>query len=240
MLAFIGNGSAFNTKRGNNGAFMKEDTQLFLIDCGSSTFHRLVEKGVLEGVEEVTVLITHLHPDHVGSLGDLIFYSYFKLQPAFTSKVNVMAPAAIMDDLRSLLKAVGVTEEQHTLTTIEGEAREVSLCGVKKVEPVNVEHARELDCFGYILQLERERIYYSGDANMIPTAVLTQLERGELQAVYQDCCKADYEGNVHLSLRALDELIEPNHRKRVWCMHLDEGFSIEEAKELGFQVVEAI
>jgi len=36
MLKFIGSGSAFNTKLGNNSAYYKEGNQMLLIDCGSN------------------------------------------------------------------------------------------------------------------------------------------------------------------------------------------------------------
>jgi len=51
MLSFICTGSAFNTKLGNNSAYVKAGTTLFLIDCGSTTFQRLIDKGILDGVE---------------------------------------------------------------------------------------------------------------------------------------------------------------------------------------------
>ena len=57
-------------------------------------------------------------------------------------------------------------------------------------------------------------------------------------SIYIDTCKVDYEGNVHISLRKLTELIEPHHHYKIWCMHLDEAFDREEEAELlGFNVV---
>ena len=80
MLRFIGTGSAFHTRLGNNSAYIKEKDRLLLIDCGGMVFHRLKESGLLEGITELYILITHPHPDQVGSLGDLLFYAYYKLQ----------------------------------------------------------------------------------------------------------------------------------------------------------------
>ena len=73
MLKFIGSGSAFNTKLGNTSAYYKIGHQMLLIDCGSNIFHRIKEHNLLEGIEDIHVLITHTHADHVGSLADLIF-----------------------------------------------------------------------------------------------------------------------------------------------------------------------
>lgn len=83
-LKFLGIGSAFNTELGNTSAFIKENNSLFLIDCGGTVFSKLQELKILEGVKKVYIAITHSHPDHVGSLGDLIFYSYYTLKATVT------------------------------------------------------------------------------------------------------------------------------------------------------------
>ena len=77
MLNFIGTGSAFNTELGNTSAFVKKNNSLLLIDCGGTVFHRFQELNIFEGLENLYIIITHTHPDHVGSLGEVIFYSYY-------------------------------------------------------------------------------------------------------------------------------------------------------------------
>lgn len=82
-----------------------------------------------------------------------------------------------------------------------------------------------------------EDVFYSGDATntYFKNNVVGKLNHFDI--LYVDTCKADYEGNVHLSLRELTELIPKKYRHKVWCMHLDEGFVREEAEALGFNVV---
>ncbi|MDK2600591.1 MBL fold metallo-hydrolase [Bacillus stercoris] len=106
MLNFIGTGSAFNTKLGNNSAFIKKDNSLFLIDCGSTTFSRLKETGLLEDVEKVFVLLTHTHADHVGSLGDLILYGYYSMGKLGVPNVSVYSPFSL--NIKNLLYMQGV------------------------------------------------------------------------------------------------------------------------------------
>ena len=77
MLKFIGTGSAFNTKLGNTSAYIKDNNTLLLIDCGELTFARILSLNLLDDVNEVHIAITHTHPDHIGSLGSLIFYCFF-------------------------------------------------------------------------------------------------------------------------------------------------------------------
>ena len=81
MLKFLGIGSCFNFDMGNTSAYYidnKEKTML-LFDCGETVFSELGKKGLLSDLEKATVIITHLHSDHVGSLPSLIFYFHYVL-----------------------------------------------------------------------------------------------------------------------------------------------------------------
>ncbi|MGP7817673.1 MBL fold metallo-hydrolase [Niallia sp. 01092] len=238
MLHFIGCGSAFNTQLGNNAAFIKKGNSLFLIDCGSSTFERFQRSGLLKGVEQVYILLTHTHPDHVGSLGDLIFFGYYVMGNLAEPSVTVLAPNKLK--IQHLLKGMGVEENIYTFIPFEKNGRIRCNDFHLQYEAVSVTHVKELSCFGYIIHFENKTIYYSGDANSIPPEILDRLHDGEFDFFYQDTCKADYKGNVHLSLRKLNELVTQEFRDKVYCMHLDEGFKKAEANKLGFHVVKSI
>lgn len=236
MLNFIGCGSAFNTKLGNNSAYIKEGKKLFMIDCGSNTFDRLVNSDILDGVERIYVLLTHTHPDHVGSLGDLIFYGYYSMPSPSKPNVTVLAPFDLQID--HLLRSMGVERHLYGLIGFGTGGHVGDSSGFKvRFESVEVEHVKELKCYGYVIEYKDEKIYYSGDSNMIPFDILYRLHNYEFSKFYQDTCKADYKGNVHLSLRKLDTVIAKEVRDKVYCMHLDKGFVMEEAQELGFNVV---
>ena len=103
-LKFIGTGSAFNTKLGNTSAYIKENNTLLLLDCGELTFDRILSLNLLSDVNEVHIAVTHTHPDHIGSLGSLIFYCYFikKIKQTFHSADN---------DFIRLLEIMGITEK---------------------------------------------------------------------------------------------------------------------------------
>ena len=232
-LKFIGTGSAFNTKLGNTSAYIKENNTLLLIDCGELTFDRIISLNLLSDVSEVHIAVTHTHPDHIGSLGSLIFYCYFikNIKPTFH---------AVNSDFIELLEIMGVTEKHC----------EFDNCAINQfaeIENLNIQllfilnkHVRELTSFGILLLniVTKENAYYSGDSYEIPKSILYGLECGELNCLYQDTCKADYDGNVHLSLGKLVELIPEGLRGKIFIMHTDEGFDFDEAKELGFNVAE--
>ena len=238
MLKFVGKGSAFNTALGNNGAYIKKDNALFLIDCGSVTFDRLKEKGILDDVEEITVLLTHTHPDRVGSLGDLIFYSYYSMGDMGVPKITIYAPKDLYID--KLLQMMGVENELYYLHEMNDISTHIRVLSIKMiVEPVRVQHVKELNCYGYVISYEDETAYYSGDSNDIPRHILKWHNEGEFDYFYQDTSGLDYEGNVHLSFNKLEGLITV-FRQRVYCMHLDPAFDEQAALDVGFNVVQSI
>lgn len=235
MLTFTGTGSAFNVELGNNGVFIKRDKTLFLIDCGSSTFSKLQKNDIFKDVEKIYVLMTHLHPDHAGSLGDLVLYGYYSLGAFAESNVTIIAPSDL--EVCSFLRSTGVVSEFYTHIPLDTTYQIQDETMPIGIESVHVTHVPFLNCYGYVLTLGDECVYYSGDANMIPEDILSRLKENEFTHFYQDTCGAEYPGNVHLPLSDLKELIPEPLRHKVSCMHLDEVFSREEAERLGFNVV---
>jgi len=243
MLKFTGIGSALNTGLGNNTAFIKDRDTLFLIDCGSTTFDRVMRSGLLEGVEHIVVLLTHTHDDHIGSLGGLIAHGYYSMGELMVPNVTVYAPYDLK--IGKILKSMGVEKEVYKLVQFDnanGYPLDHTSGGFQiHFQAVPTRHVPELQCYGYLLTYLGKTIYYSGDSNFISPYILNMHKEGRIDYFYQDTCKADYKGNVHLSLRELEELIRPwDNRDRVYCMHLDKGFDRAEAEGKGFNVVHSI
>jgi hypothetical protein len=54
-----------------------------------------------------------------------------------------------------------------------------------------------------------------GSNGTVPSLLLSMLEKGDFDMVYQDTCGLDYDGNAHLSLRKLREVLSENLRGKV-------------------------
>lgn len=240
MLKFIGNGSAFNVERGNNSAYYIEGNQMLLIDCGSNIFERIIKANLLEGIEHIHVLVTHTHADHVGSLADLILFTYYSHGEFAKPKVTIHSYNRL--GVSSLLKSMGIVIDKHCY--YKQNYRLFNLYNVFNNISFSIfdtEHVEELRSTGFEIVINTSHIYYSGDTTSITYNVdLNAINNQEYDYAFIDTCKADYDGNVHLSLRKLSELIKPEARNRIWCMHLDNGFDVQEAKQLGFNVTKNI
>lgn len=232
MLNFIGRGSAFNTEMGNTSAFVKKNSSLLLIDCGGTVFHRLQELNLLDGLENLYIIITHTHPDHVGSLGEVIFYSYYILKHIPT----IFFPNKEL--IENFLTNIGVSAEMYKLNSIEIIDANDTHLGKFSIEFLPVSHVDKIPAYGFIMRLNEKSFYYSGDANNISVSIVNRIMSGEIDRVYQDTCGLDYLGNNHLSLKKLCSIVQPEFRNKIYCMHLDKHITNEEIRDKGFNVIE--
>lgn len=230
MLNFIGTGSAFNTELGNTSAFIKNNNSLLIIDCGGTVFHRLQELNLFDKLENLYIIITHTHPDHVGSLGEVIFYSYYILK----RRPTIFFPKKEL--IEGFLMNIGVSAEMYKLNSFERIDVNDTQFGKFNIEFLPVSHVDTIPAYGFVMKLNEKLFYFSGDANNISSKVINRILNGEINMVYQDTCGLDYEGNNHLSLRKLCNIVPQEFRYKFYCMHLDKHITEKEIKENGFNV----
>lgn len=227
MLSFVGCGAALYPKLYNSNAYFMLGNDLFLIDCGETAFRQHYMAGHFDGVRSVTVFITHMHTDHIGSLGTLIVYCYLKRGLITT----VVFPES--EKLRQVFDLTGIEPEHYRLfgNYAECEAPKFS------VQPYRVKHHEKMiNAYGLLFDLSGRKFYFSGDAAEIPQPVLNQLLSNEIDQLYQDTSVNDH-GGAHYTLAQLEEAIPPEKRNKVFCMHYDgEFFDIIRSK--GFQTIE--
>lgn len=233
MLNFLGLGSAFNTDLGNTSAYIKINTSLLLIDCGSTVFSKIHSLGLLDGISDIYVIITHTHSDHIGSLSDLIFYSQYILN----QRPTLFFPNRELLDV--ILRCMGVKSEFYNIVDTDKALIENNGLNLE-ISFFTSSHVDTIPSYGIMLKIGDCTIFYSGDSNNISNFVLKSLEEGKIDYLYHDTCAVDYDGNPHLSLERLESYIKPELRHKVYCMHIDSQFDKEKAKSLGFNVVECI
>lgn len=221
MLKFIGIGDAFSTSLGNCSGFYKKDNRLIIIDCGETIFERIKNNNLLEGINKVDIIITHFHSDHVGSLGTLLFY----LDMLEINDKRVIYPNS--KDMNTLLHLFGVEECTYQVLT----PKDVSDF---HIEEVKQEHC-DIDAFGYLMNIDDENIYYSGDTKSIDERVLNKLFNNELDHFYQDV--RIEENDWHMSLGKLNRLVPYEYRNKIECMHLNENLDKSILESNGYRLV---
>jgi len=222
-LSFLGYGAAFYPAFGNTSAYFIIDNVLFILDCGETTFERIYDKVDFKNVDRVYVIITHMHSDHVGSLGSLISYNYC----IFKRRIYVVYPEK---HIIMLLKLMGIDDGFYHYIGCDEELP----CGIK-LQPVKVCHVDNMTSYGYIINDGKNNIYYSGDASMIPADIRERFTNGEIEEIYQDTSSTDKNRNNHCYIGELERMIPSEKRSRVHCMHLDCD-CVDAYKKMGFSV----
>lgn len=221
-LRFLGVGAAFNPAMGNTGAFFARGEDLYLIDCGEQAFARVMRADLFARYPgKVTVLLTHMHADHAGSLGTLCLYADRVLGRTPT----IVHPNAAV---KTLLALMGMEDGRYTLLAALDED------GLRAI-PLSANHVPDIPAYAYLLSDEDGTLYYSGDNGELPPDILARLRSGEIARLYVDTNLTDrpQAQPAHLPFAALCELVEPPLRGRVTLMHFNRDFRAQ-AEQAGF------
>lgn len=233
-LLFLGRGAAFNPKEGNTSAYFIENNQLFLIDCGESIFERIINKKILNNIETINVILTHTHSDHVGSLGSLISYSYYKLH----KPINIVVPNnyKFKRSLKSLLNIFGCKKNKFTF--IDEKNYDNKYKSFEKIRFLRTTHSSNLICYSIIFYTNTGIVFYSGDTNDLNNIIKLISSNNKIDKIYIDTTTENYSGNVHLYIGDLQKVIPKQLKEKIYCMHLNNNDCIKEIKKSKFNIVE--
>lgn len=222
-LQFLGIGAfCYPAFRNTSAYFVYKDNLIFL-DFGETVFETVMKTLDLKAYLHIYIVLTHLHADHVGSLGTVLSYCNCILH----QKPTLVHPQHNVCALLDLLGIVPSFYSYHA--TFQGLVEGVS------IEAVEVQHAGDMRCYGYKIKSENVCLYYSGDASDIPDIVLKDFLSGKIDDIYQDTSTIEGASASHLYYKRLEDLIPIELRKNVHCMHLDCDCR-EMLKEKGFSI----
>lgn len=230
-LNFLGRGSAYNLEEDNTCAYMIRNNTMLLLDCGETAFKKIIKNNILDGVKQIHILITHMHSDHIGSLGSFVGYCNWKYN--IVSNIYFNEPESISEYL-DLLGA----KEGKAFNVYDAEDKKIDFLGLE-FSCIMTKHTKNLNSYSYILKFdEGNDIFYSGDSRETNIDVIPFLKSGNI--IYHDTCLNWGKGCPHTSLKELSERIPEEYRNKVYCMHIDCNELVVKAEELGFNVVEEI
>lgn len=228
---FLGSGAGFYPEAGNTSAYFLTNGHLFLIDCGETVFSELKKRGILNGISDITVVISHLHSDHCGSLSSLIIYCRYALNIPFYLCVP---DGSYREQLKTLLELMGSSDALYRFIS----ERDLHNFGpYDSLHYVPTEHVPCLTCYSFILDSPSGSLFYSAD-----TCSLSPLQHfldnySNITGIFFDVTDADGPGNVHVCLSKVAAAIPAELRNRTFFMHLSSQKCAEKCMDIGFQTV---
>lgn len=233
-LLFLGRGSAFNFSEGNTSAYFIDKNELFLIDCGESIFERIMENKILDNINNINIMITHTHSDHVGSIGSLIMYCYYVIK----KKVNIIISKDCLykDDLIKLIRIFGCTNEMYSI--IDEKELENKYELFSNIRFIKTNHVSQIPSYGIIFDTSNGLIYYSGDTSDLNNIEKIISSNEIIDKIYIDTTSTNTKNNVHVYIEDLNNLIPDYLKNKIYCMHINDEKCIKIAKKYGFNVVE--
>ena len=149
-VTFLGTGSAMPTgDRVQTGLLVTHDDRRLLVDCGSGVLHRLAATNAgYEGVS--TVLLTHLHLDHVADLLPLLKARWL----AGEEHLEVVGPIGTKGLLDALLSVHDYLDGRVDLQVREIVAGETVTVGGFSVESQETRHS--IDGLAYRFAVDAE------------------------------------------------------------------------------------
>ena len=233
-LNFIGRGAAFNPKEGNNSAFFVDNNKLFLIDCGENIFEKLHRHKFIDNFEEINILITHTHSDHIGSLGSLIMYAFFCLN----KKVNIIVPTKgkqIKNNIKNIIQGFGCTNKMFEF--VDDHEYDNNYTQFKNIRYMKTFHQEGLDCYGIMFNTKNGVVYYSGDTTELNNVKMLIKSGLPIDKLYIDTTSANYSGTGHLYVGDVAKCIPEELKNKTYCMHFNNDECIKLAKQFGLNVV---
>ena len=179
-------------------------------------------------------MITHTHPDHIGSLGSLIHYSFYVLH----KPVNIILPvgAKYLSSIEGILKGFGCRKEMYNyISEVEFDNNYKVF---QKIRYVETTHCNELNCYSLIFYTSKGIVYYSGDTDETTTLKKIIDSGNKIDKLYIDTTSVDIFNNAHLYIGVLKKVIPNELKNKVYCMHLNSDDCIKQAETLGYNVVE--
>lgn len=218
-LLFLGNGGPFNYEKDNTSAFYLDEKTMYLFDCGEKIASKIIHYQLLDNLENLVIIITHLHSDHVSSLEPLL--TYLKL---FKQGIKVTVIYPNEEKLKQLLSAYSFNDDVTIISKM--------INNTVSIYPYKTTHIGE--AYSYYFLTKDLKFYYSGDTSAVNKDAVNKLEKGEINYLYHEV--ALFKSAVHTDLDTLSDMIDSSIRHKVYLMHFSDEKTVLESQKRGFNI----
>lgn len=253
-LHFLGYGSGHNPAFGSNSAYIKlPGDGMLLLECGESTLRNILGVRYFYKIKYMTIILSHTHSDHSGSLGTLIPRVYSETG----RPVNLLYGSRRQRrEISGLLVNFGVPKSCYRLMPVSVThklnpylRRELFGGALLVVDMERTQHVKELDCFSITIvqsgdsETATPLIYWSGDTSD-PFGAVAALLMDKKSLVYHEAnsgvgsqhMNIDEFDRILLAAARFDEKLAQKWRRRITLMHLDSDDTYAKAIHMGYNV----
>jgi len=218
-LEFIGIGGAFCPGLGCNCAYIKENKKILFIDFGMDAFAKVIKYNLLDDVEEVYIIVTHFHGDHIGGLFTLVDYCYFNMNIVVRILDNSFT---FTNKLVNLMELTGIESRRFAIK----QKFEFNFDFDVKIEKTS--HSPLLECYSIVFEKDGKKVLYTSDSNDINN-VRKAIKDDSFEKIY---CEVGENSPIHIDYYELKNL----DKAKLILMHFSSEELYEIAKNDGFVV----
>lgn len=233
-LKFLGNGSAFSSTHTTAYFYQKNNDKkdLYIVDLSMRNVSKAI-KLIDDTIENIFVLITHMHDDHCSGIGLFAEYCYIIKNKTV---INLIVHENILIDVHNYMRITGVPKNFYYAIApsyMNNEQRKI----IKEI--VKVPHTKELEdkCFGFVLNIDNTNVIYTGDTSSLLPFKPYITDGSE---IYTEI--TFYPSDVHMNWeREKESIIGLSQKNKVYLMHIDNyGKAIDITKNTKIEIAETI
>jgi ribonuclease BN (tRNA processing enzyme) len=209
-VTLLGTGVGIPQPGRSQAAVLVENDQALLLDCGAGTLLRLDEVGAsLEALD--TVVLTHLHLDHVSDLLALANARYLADMPG----LQVFGPEGT-EIYFKIAKSVYPNLEDMAVAVRE--LLPMDSISLKGFDIFAEEARHSVTALAYRLEAEEKVVVYSGDTEPCPR--MAALADGADLLIHECSFPEPFDVTNHTTPKKLGSMIKSQGVKRVVLTHL--------------------
>jgi len=232
-FTFLGTGNAFNMGARNSSCYLIQGSKNILLDAGPQVLPALHKHGIPPSQIDM-IVISHLHPDHMGGL------SFMMLDDKWITKrktpIKVIVPKGGPDLIKEICSVYYSEEEvEHIPSVYEYHTFEVGdkmeIDGIE-LEAFEAKHSAEPKMVR--ISLDGVSIGYSGDSAYHEESLLKILDA---DLTIHECSSYDLEIPNHVNYIEFEthvrDLIDKgfiDNNKKIYLSHIDDSLEQNSAR----------
>ena len=198
-----------------------------MIDCGEGSYLRWMKAGYNWRHLEY-ILITHMHPDHIGGLFPFLFYrKIFNI----SSPLTLIGPPNLKDYVLDSFNHAGIMLNQDIIFFSNTKKNKISLKGKVKVETMEMNH--KIPCWGYALMDDEKKLTFITDTKKNQNAITLSKDSNVLihESTYDNEKRRKAEEYFHTTNIQAMEIADQAKVKRLILTHFSQNLMDEDIKK---------